>query len=81
MSDARLRRLKTKLLYPDHRSPPWLTEDATPRSIELLLDVSHRIEYECILKLLQRRADLRLIKIQRKFEFVTDTGLILRNTM
>ena len=22
------------MLYPDHRSPPWLTEGATPRSLE-----------------------------------------------
>ncbi len=28
LSDARLRRPKTKLIYPDHRLPPWLTEDA-----------------------------------------------------
>jgi hypothetical protein len=30
LSDARLRRRQTKLLYPNHRSPPWLTEAATP---------------------------------------------------
>jgi hypothetical protein len=29
VSDAGLRRSKTKLLYPNHRLPPWLTEDAT----------------------------------------------------
>src|SRR5258708_9490291 len=29
-SDARLRRRETKLLYPNHRSTPWLPEDATP---------------------------------------------------
>ena len=28
LSDAGLRRPKTKLIYPDHRLPPWLTEDA-----------------------------------------------------
>jgi uncharacterized protein YifN (PemK superfamily) len=28
LSDARLRRLQTKLIYPNHRLPPWLTEDA-----------------------------------------------------
>jgi hypothetical protein len=34
VSDARLRYRKRKLIYPDHRRPPWLTEDATPRSLE-----------------------------------------------
>ena len=34
LSDARLRERKTKLFYPNHRSPPWLTEDTTPRSLE-----------------------------------------------
>jgi hypothetical protein len=34
LSDAGLRRLKTKAVYPDHRFPPWPTEDATPRSLE-----------------------------------------------
>ena len=28
LSDARVRRRKTKLIYPNHRLPPWLTEDA-----------------------------------------------------
>src|SRR5665213_44546 len=31
LSDAGLRRHPTKLLYPNHRPPPWLTEDASPR--------------------------------------------------
>jgi hypothetical protein len=30
LSDARLHRRKTKLLYPHHRLPPWLNEVATP---------------------------------------------------
>ena len=34
LSDAGLRCRQTKLIYPDHRLPPWLTEDATPRSLE-----------------------------------------------
>src|SRR5580704_5486359 len=29
LSDAAARRHPTKLLYPDHRLPPWLIEDAT----------------------------------------------------
>jgi hypothetical protein len=34
LSDARLRYRKPKLIYPDHRLPPWLTEDAAARSLE-----------------------------------------------
>jgi hypothetical protein len=34
LSDAGMRRRQTKLIYPNHRLPPWLTEDATPRSLE-----------------------------------------------
>jgi hypothetical protein len=34
LSDAGLRRRPTKLFYPNHRPPPWLNEDATPRSLE-----------------------------------------------
>src|SRR5258706_14047358 len=30
LSDARLRRYKTKMICPDHRPLPWLTEDANP---------------------------------------------------
>jgi hypothetical protein len=37
LSDAGLRRLKTSAVYPDHRLPPWLTEDAArDRSNRLL---------------------------------------------
>jgi hypothetical protein len=31
LSDAGLRRRQSKLLYPNHRLPPWLTEDAITR--------------------------------------------------
>jgi hypothetical protein len=34
LSDAGLRQRPTKLIYPNHRSSPWVTEDATPRSLE-----------------------------------------------
>jgi len=34
LSDAGLRRHRTKLIYPNHRPAPWLTQDATPRSLE-----------------------------------------------
>jgi len=33
LSDARLRRRRTNLIYPDHRSSPWFNEDAIPRSL------------------------------------------------
>jgi hypothetical protein len=31
LSDAGLRRRQTKLIYPNHRLPPWLTESAHTR--------------------------------------------------
>ncbi len=34
LRDAGLRRRTTKLIDPDHRPSPWLTEDAAPRSLE-----------------------------------------------
>ena len=34
LSDAGVRRRQTKLIYPNHRSPSWLIEDTTPRSLE-----------------------------------------------
>ena len=30
LSDGGLRQRQTKLIYPDHRLPPWLTEVTTP---------------------------------------------------
>ena len=30
LSDARLRRRKTKLVYPNHRFPPWLSRSYNP---------------------------------------------------
>jgi len=37
LSDAEMRGLKTKVICPDHRLPPWLAEDATrDRSNRLL---------------------------------------------
>jgi hypothetical protein len=79
---ARQCRVERRGVAPTYRLPPSLAEDDTPafRS-NRLLDAFHRIKYEYISELLQRRADLRLIKIQRKVEFVTDSGLILRNTV
>jgi len=34
LSDAELSLLKPKLIYPDHRPPPWPIEAAAPRSLE-----------------------------------------------
>ena len=38
LSDAGMRRRKTKLIYPNHRLPPWPTEDATRDRSNRLLD-------------------------------------------
>src|SRR3984885_12383170 len=38
LSDAGLRRRNTKLIYPNHRPPPWLTEDAPRDRSNRLLD-------------------------------------------
>ena len=40
LSDAGLRRHPTKLIYPNHRLPPGLTEDATRDRSNRLLDVA-----------------------------------------
>jgi hypothetical protein len=34
LSGAGLRCRQTKLIYPDHRLPPWPNGDAAPRSLE-----------------------------------------------
>src|ERR1700733_11409083 len=44
LSDAGLRRRPTKLIYPHHRLPPWLTEYATPRSLEPIV----RLYCKCV---------------------------------
>src|SRR6202034_4315718 len=41
LSDAGLRCRQTKLIYPNHRLPPWLTEDATRDRSNRLLDADH----------------------------------------
>jgi hypothetical protein len=40
LSDAGLRRRPTKLVYPDHRSPPWFTEDETRDRSNRLLGIN-----------------------------------------
>jgi hypothetical protein len=39
LSDAGLRRRERKPLYPDHRLPPWLNEDATRDRLSRLLGI------------------------------------------
>jgi hypothetical protein len=40
LSDAGLRRRPAKLIYPNHRLPPWFTEDATRDRSNRLLEVT-----------------------------------------
>jgi hypothetical protein len=40
LSDAGLHQRQTKALYPNHRSSPWSTEDATRDRSNRLLDVA-----------------------------------------
>jgi hypothetical protein len=40
LSDAGLRQRQSKALYPNHRSPPWPTEDATRDRSNRLLDIA-----------------------------------------
>jgi hypothetical protein len=40
LSDAGLHQRRTKALYPNHRLPPWLTEDVTRDRSNRLLDVA-----------------------------------------
>ena len=47
LSDAGLRRRQTMALYPNHRLPPWLTEDAPRDRSNRLLDVLRRHERYC----------------------------------
>jgi hypothetical protein len=55
LSNARVRLQQTKLLYPDHRSPPWLTEDAISR------DRSNRLLAGSLSERPKNRVDARLI--------------------
>jgi hypothetical protein len=41
LSDAGLRRRAAKLLYRDHRLPPWLNEDDTRDRSNRLLGIRH----------------------------------------
>jgi uncharacterized DUF497 family protein len=48
LSDARLRRRPTKLIYPDHRPTPWFTEDAAPRSLGPIVRSEFGTAIKCI---------------------------------
>jgi len=54
LSDAGPHQRQTKALYPNHRSPPWLTEDATRDRSNRLLDVSQRVELEPLIEVIQQ---------------------------
>jgi hypothetical protein len=41
LSDAGLLRRPSKRIYPNHKPPPWLTEDAAPRSLEPIVRQPH----------------------------------------
>jgi hypothetical protein len=43
LSDAGLHQRQTKALYPNHRLPPWLTEDVTRDRSNRLLDLTQAI--------------------------------------
>jgi hypothetical protein len=45
LSDAGLRCRPTKLIYPDHRLPPWPTEDAAPRSLQPIVRRPHTLTF------------------------------------
>ncbi len=45
LSDARLRCRQTKLIYLDHRLPPWLTEDAPRDRSNRLLGAKNELTF------------------------------------
>src|SRR5258706_12007599 len=48
LSVAGLRCRPTKLIYPDHPSPPWLTEEAAPPSLEPIVRYEFGTAIKCI---------------------------------
>jgi hypothetical protein len=69
LSDARLRRLKAKLIYPNHRLPPWPNEDATPR------DRSNRLLAGSLSERPENRIDARLITRALGLKPIKDIGV------
>jgi len=53
LSDAGLRQRPTKLIYLNHRPPPWLTEDAAPRSLEPIVRRPHTLRLVRAMRLAQ----------------------------
>ena len=45
LNDVGLRRRQTKLIYPNQRSPPWLAEDAAPRSLQPIVRQPHALTF------------------------------------
>jgi hypothetical protein len=58
LSDAGLRQRPTKLIYPDHRPSPWLTEDDASRSLEPIVRRSRW--FKAIARLYRRPPALQL---------------------
>src|ERR1700727_851432 len=58
LSDAGLHQRQTKLIDPDHRLPPWLTEDATPRSLEPIVRFQIALPLKQLLQLLTRELEV-----------------------
>jgi hypothetical protein len=58
LSDAGLRRRQTKLIAPNHRLPPWLTEDATPRSLEPIVRFQVALLSKQLLQLFARELEI-----------------------
>ena len=58
LSDAGLRCPQSKLIYTDHRSPPWLNEDVAPRSLEPIVRFQTALPLKQLLKLLTRELEV-----------------------
>ena len=61
LSDAGARR-QTKMLDPNHRLPPWLTEDATPRSLQPIVRYQRSRRGEATIDI---RSGVQQIRIRR----------------
>ena len=71
LSDAGLRLRRTKALYPNHRSPPWLTEHDAPRSLEPIVRGQRHVEPAVVgqgncTRLMPISADRGMCSIERR---------------
>jgi hypothetical protein len=60
LSDAGLHQRQTKALYPNHRPPPWLTEDATPRSLQPIVRRRCAPDYHSPLMIVKAPANIEM---------------------